>query len=30
MNSNIHLNSNAQKQCICMYATINSYISLFN
>jgi hypothetical protein len=30
MNSNRNLNSNTQKQCIIMYATINSYISLFN
>jgi hypothetical protein len=30
MNSNMHLNSNTQKQCISMYATINSYNSLFN
>jgi hypothetical protein len=30
MNSNIHLNSNTQKQYISMYATINSYSSLFN
>jgi hypothetical protein len=30
MNSNITFNSNSQKQCISMYATINSYISLFN
>jgi hypothetical protein len=29
MNSNVHLNSNTKKQCISMYATINSYISLF-
>jgi hypothetical protein len=29
MNSNTNLNSNTQKQCISMYATINSYISLF-
>jgi hypothetical protein len=30
MNSNKSLNSNTQKQCSGMYATVNSYISLFN
>jgi hypothetical protein len=30
MNSNTNLNSSTQKQCTSMYATINSYISLFN
>jgi hypothetical protein len=30
MNSNINLNSNTQKQCTSMYATVNSYSSLFN
>jgi hypothetical protein len=30
MNSNKSLNSNTQKQCTSMYATVNSNISLFN
>jgi hypothetical protein len=30
MNSNTNLNSSTQKQCTSMYATMNSYISLFN
>jgi hypothetical protein len=30
MNSNINLNPNTQIQCISMYASINSYISLLN
>jgi hypothetical protein len=29
-NSNLDLNSNTSKQCTGMYATVNSYISLFN
>jgi hypothetical protein len=29
-NSNQNLNPNTQKQCISMYATVNSYISLIN
>jgi hypothetical protein len=30
MNSNTNLNLSTQKQCTSMYATMNSYISLFN
>jgi hypothetical protein len=30
MSSNMNLNSNIQKQCTSLYATVNSYISLFN
>jgi hypothetical protein len=30
MNSNKSLNSNTQKRCTSMYATVNSYISLIN
>jgi hypothetical protein len=29
MNSNLNLNSNNQEQCSSVYATVNSYISLF-
>jgi hypothetical protein len=29
MNSNTNLNSNTQKQCISMYATLNPYIDFF-
>jgi hypothetical protein len=30
MNSNMSMNSNIQRQCYNMYATVNSYTSLFN